>query len=478
MPFGEPGTYWLLLGPEVQFRRTPYDLEEAADSRDEVSGRGGFRGEQCSEAVFGREDDGAVQTRGDSIIDTRLLSRDSGRFRRKGSFKVKSTDMGVPVQGQSGERLSREEAQRIAQRLVEAVNAHDVRTLMSFYADDAVMMSPVFHQVMGRAEIERIWQVIFSTYSDWNVEGGDVLVDGNRLALMGTAKATDHKGWFGLPPTGGVIAYRAVIMLTFAAGKVIRNERMYDLSAVLEHLEKSRLDQELSTAAEVQQSLLSRKARSGSFYEIAGDSIASRAIGGDFFEFAELANGGVGVALGDVAGKGPAAALLAAMLQGMLAFEAQARYGPAETLARMNRAVAERGLGWRLATLAYGRLSPDGRFVYSNAGHNAPVMLRGKEVHRLTAGGPILGALPDAKFPEAKVQLESGAVIVMFSDGITEARSDRDEEFGEERLIGCAEAHRERPSAEIARKILAAAREFSQGTPQSDDMTVTVTRYL
>ncbi|HEV2491049.1 MAG TPA: SpoIIE family protein phosphatase [Candidatus Acidoferrales bacterium] len=382
------------------------------------------------------------------------------------------------MQSQSGGFMSREEALAFARILENAVNSHDVGTLANLYAKDAVLVSPVFHEVHGRAAIERNWEVIFSTYPDWCVRVADVLVDGNRLALMGTATATDHKGWFGLPPTDGVISYRAVILLTFDRGKVVRDERLYDNSAILEHLEKIRLDNELSTAAEVQRALLSRTARSGSFYDIAGDSIASRTIGGDFFEIAELPAGAIGVALGDVAGKGPAAALLAAMLQGMFAFEAQAGNRPGVMLARMNRAVAERGLGWRLATLAYGVLSPDGGFAYSNAGHNAPVMLRGAEVHRLTAGGPILGALLDAKFPEETFQLKKWDTIIMFSDGIPEARNDVDEEFGEERLIASAKAHLSEPSVEMARAILAAAREFSQGKEQSDDMTVTVARFL
>jgi len=380
--------------------------------------------------------------------------------------------------GLAGGSLSREQALAFARSLENAVNTHDVSSLVSLYADDAVLISPVFHQVTGRAAIKQNWEVIFSTYPDWSVRVSDVMLDGNRLAMMGTATATDRKGWFGLPPTGGVISYRAVILLTFAAGKIVRDERLYDNSAVLEHLEKIRLDAELNTAAEVQRSLLSRTVRSASYYDIAGDSIASRTIGGDFFEFAELPSGGIGVALGDVAGKGPAAALLAAMLQGMLAFEAQAGRGPAETLARMNRAVAERGLGWRLATLAYGILSPDGRFAYSNAGHNAPVLLRGAEVLRLASGGPILGALADAVYSGETLQLNHGDAIIMFSDGITESRNAGEAEFGENRLIDTARAHRDEPSTQIAKCILAEAREFSQGRAQNDDMTVTVLRYL
>ncbi|HKW88840.1 MAG TPA: SpoIIE family protein phosphatase [Candidatus Acidoferrales bacterium] len=386
--------------------------------------------------------------------------------------------MGTANLGPAGGFLSRDEALTFAKLLENAVNTHDTSTLVSFYADDAVLVSPVFHQVSGREAIAQNWEIIFSTYPDWSVRVADVMLEGNRLAMIGTATATDHKGWFGLPPTGGVISYRAVILLTFVDGKIIRDERLYDNSAVLEHLEKIRLDSELHTAAEVQRSLLPRAARSGSYYDIAGDSVASRTIGGDFFEFAELSSGGVGVALGDVAGKGPAAALLAAMLQGMLAFEAQAGHGPAETLARMNRAVAERGLGWRLATLAYGILLPHGRFAYSNAGHHAPVLLRGSDVLRLTSGGPILGAVADAQYPEETLHLKRGDSIIMFSDGITESRNAEEEEFGEKRLVDCAKTHCGEPSAQIANGLLAAAREYSQSKAQIDDMTVAVLSYL
>ena len=386
--------------------------------------------------------------------------------------------MGTVPQSQGGGFSSREEALAFSRLLGKAINAHDVSTLVSFYAEDAVMVSPIFHQVNGRDAIAKNWEVIFSTYPDWSVRQEDVLVDGNRLAIMGTVAATDQKGWFGLPPTGGMIVYHAVVVLTFAGGKIVRDERLYDNSAVLEHLEKIRLDNELNTAADVQRALLSRTARSGSYYEIAGDSIASRTIGGDFFEFAELPRGGIGIALGDVAGKGPAAALLAAMLQGMFVFEAQAGSQPAAALTSMNRAVAERGLGWRMATLAYGVLSPDGRFVYSNAGHSPPILLKGAEAHRLVCGGPILGALGDAKFPEETLQLNKGDIIILCSDGITEARNEKEEEFGEARFIERAKELRDAPSAKIAEGILAAARDFSRGKAPNDDMTVTVTRYL
>jgi sigma-B regulation protein RsbU (phosphoserine phosphatase) len=207
---------------------------------------------------------------------------------------------------------------------------------------------------------------------------------------MGTAAATDRNGWFGQPATRERIEYRAMIVLTVAQGKIIRDERIYDLAGVVQRLEKARLDEELRMAADVQGALLSRTRRVTAYCEAVGDSLPFRTIGGDFFELVHLRSGDFGIALGDVAGKGPASAILAAMIQGMLSVEVETESGPSAILARLNRSLARRGLEPRFATLVCGVLSAKGRFVYSNAGHNSPIMFTRNGLHRLTTGGPIL----------------------------------------------------------------------------------------
>jgi ketosteroid isomerase-like protein len=373
--------------------------------------------------------------------------------------------------------MTREEAAKLAAELQSAINSHVISAIMNCYAEGAVMVSPVFNTVQGRAAIASTWEAIFSTFPDWKVHVDDLLVDGDRLALLGSNMTIDRKGWFGLPPTGAPINYRAVILLTFAGAKIIRDERVYDLGAVLEHVEKARIDQELKAAAEVQGALLPRTARTGSYYEAVGDSVACRAIGGDFFEFLELPSGDCAVALGDVAGKGPAAALLASMLQGMLTSEARTSSSPSSTLYHLNRSLLDRGLGHQFASLVYGVLSPDGGFLYSNAGHNPPIALSGERVSRLTVGGPILGAFNDAAFEEEMVRLKPQDAVIMFSDGVTEARNKQDEEFGEDRLISSVHALHGLMPADITKSILASVREFCEGTQQSDDVTVAVTRF-
>ncbi len=373
--------------------------------------------------------------------------------------------------------MSRERALAIVRELIDAARQRDLARLMALYASDAVAVSPVFGEVRGRASIGATFETLFTTLADATVEVGDVLVDGDRLAVIGTITTTDRTGWFGLRPTGSVIRYRLMLLLTIADGLIVHDERIYDSTGVLERLEKARLDKELDTAADVQRALLPRTVHVARFCESVGSSVPCRAIGGDFFEFVELSSGDVGIAMGDVAGKGPAAALLAAMLQGMFAAEAAAGGGPAVTLSRMNQRLAARRLESRFATLVYAVLSSDGRLIYSNAGHNPPVLVARDRIHRLSTGGPILGVFADATFAEETLRLEERDTVVMFTDGVTEARNARDEEFGEQRTLDCLTEQATASPSRLLNHLFTAVRDFCEQAEQSDDITVTVTRF-
>jgi predicted ester cyclase len=373
--------------------------------------------------------------------------------------------------------ISREEAIALFSRLADAVNRHDAETIMAYYADDAIVLSPAFHEMHGKAEIAKSWERMFANFPDWTVTGSDVLVDGDRVLAIGFNSFTDNKGWFGLPPTGERVTYRNHLLLTLRDGKVVREERLYDLSAVVGVLEKVRLEQELKTAAQVQAALLSRTVRSGSFYEAVGDSIPCRSIGGDFFEVMEMPSGELAIALGDVSGKGPAAALLGAMLQGMLAVEAQAQTTPAAVMSRLNRALLSRRLTAQFATLVYGVLSTDGRFTYCNAGHNAPFAMRDGQVRRLTTGGIVVGGFAEAIFEEETLQLQDGELVVLFTDGVTEACDERNAEFGEERLAARLSAAQGDATSGVVKSVLNAVHEFSGEAQQTDDITLVAVRY-
>jgi serine phosphatase RsbU (regulator of sigma subunit)/limonene-1,2-epoxide hydrolase len=373
--------------------------------------------------------------------------------------------------------VKREDAIQLVKDLLSAAYRGDIPRLTQFYADDAVVVSPMFGEVRGADAIATTWRTLFTTAADFSAEISHILVDGDRIAVLSTISTIDRIGWFGLPPTGGPITYKLVLLFTVADGRVTRDERIYDSAGVIERLEKARLDKELRTAAEVQRTLLSQTMHTGRASHTVGDSVPCRAIGGDFFDFIDLPSGDVGIVMGDVAGKGPAAALLAAMVQGMFAMEAPSGAGPAATLTRINRHLVSRRLESRFATVFYGVLSPGGRFVYSNAGHNPPAILTGNSIRRLTTGGPILGAFDTADFNEGAIHLGDGDTLVLFTDGVTEARNRHDEEFGEDRLLDCLRAHHRATPDDLLQRVFDAVRTFCDGADPTDDITVTVTRF-
>ncbi len=373
--------------------------------------------------------------------------------------------------------MTRDEAIELVRELLGAARRGDIARLSQLYSDDALVISPMFGEVRGSDAIAASWRTLFTQAPEFSADISHVLVDGHRIAVLGSVATIDRGGWFGLPATGGPITYKLVLLFTVADGRVVRDERIYDSAGVVERLEKMRLDKELRTAAEVQRTLLSQTRHANRCSETVGDSVPCRAIGGDFFAFLDLPDGDVGIMLGDVSGKGPAAALLAAMVQGMFETEAPAGGGPASTLARINRRLAARNLQSRFATIAYGVLSPDGGLIYSNAGHNPPAVLTGSGIRRLTTGGPAVGMFGDVSFDQERLRLADGDTLVLFTDGVTEARNRRDEEYGEERLVDCLLATgRDRPRA-LPDRVFASVREFCDGAEASDDITVTVTQF-
>ncbi len=378
--------------------------------------------------------------------------------------------------------MSREDALALVWRLLTAARSRDLAEVGDCYAEDAVAESPAFGEIRGRDNIVASWGRLFSSLANITVDVSTVLVDGDRVAVLCTLTSSDLPSWFGRASLGVPISYRLVLLLTIAGGRVVHDQRIYDSAGLLERLEKVRIDQELETAAEVQRALQSRTTAAGSFYESVGHSVPCRAIGGDFFDFIDLPSGSLGIVMGDVAGKGPAAALLAALIQGMLESDVHAD-GPAGVLTRVNRRLIARDFGARFATLVYAVLSPDGRLVYSNAGHNPPVILQGvprlqpSDVRRLTSGGPILGTFSSASFDEGVVEMRRGDALVMFTDGLTEARNANDEEFGENRLLEClVERQGDGPDLLLGR-IFDAVRTFCGKEEQRDDITATVSRF-
>lgn len=264
----------------------------------------------------------------------------------------------------------------------------------------------------------------------------------------------------------------ALETLANEAAVAIENTRLYR-----EAVDKARIEQELSIAADMQQALLPPRQRRGAGFEAVGNMTPCRAIGGDFFDYLELPDGRVGFVLCDVSGKGPSAALMTAMIQGIFRAQAEDSHNPATTMTRVNRVLARRAIASRYATGFYGVLSPDGRFVSSNAGHNPPIVVRRDgTVHRLEKGGTPLGLFAASKFEEEELTLAPGDTLLLFSDGLSEAENSDLLEFGEDRLVESMTGERHREPEALLEFLLASVREFAGSHPQSDDITALVVR--
>ena len=260
-----------------------------------------------------------------------------------------------------------------------------------------------------------------------------------------------------------------------------RMSRLY-VQRVREEAERTaREEQEMRVAAAVQQALLPPRLRAGQGYAAAGASIPCRTIGGDFFEYFDLPDGGFGFALGDVAGKGPPAALLAARVQGVFLSNVtlDGVSGPADTMARVNQALLSRPIEARFATMAYLILSPDGRLVSCSAGHNPAYVLGadGSE-RRLDRGGLMIGAFDGVSYEEESIGLRSGDTIVLYSDGATDAENPDGEQFGDERLRSLLlEGDRREEPPDMLDRILRSIQTFAADRALADDVTVLIVRY-
>jgi sigma-B regulation protein RsbU (phosphoserine phosphatase) len=265
-------------------------------------------------------------------------------------------------------------------------------------------------------------------------------------------------------------------------GLALENSR---LSAQIgqEIAERERGRRELEIAREVQERLFPQEYPRVPGLELAGACRPALAIGGDYYDFVPLQGGRLGIAIGDISGKGIPAALLMATLRAFLRGQTVRGRGDLSGLiADLSGLVYESSAPNRYATFFYAEYDPASRrLVYVNAGHNAPMLLRGgmegeAQVVRLDAGGPVIGLLPECSYTQAEVELRAGDLLVAFTDGVSEAMTAAYEEWGEERLLPVLQQARCEPPAVVIARVMAAADMFVAGAAQHDDMTMVVVR--
>ncbi|MBV9764698.1 MAG: SpoIIE family protein phosphatase [Acidobacteriaceae bacterium] len=249
-------------------------------------------------------------------------------------------------------------------------------------------------------------------------------------------------------------------------------------SLAREAAQRARNDRELEIAHEVQERLFPQVIPKLPGVSLAGACRPAQGVGGDYYDMIELEDGRLGLAIGDVSGKGISAALLMASLRACLHTMTLVGSIHLPTLMqRMNRLVYEASAVNRYATFFFGIYDPSSRELdYVNAGHNPPIVIRGSSDASLPleGGGPVIGLLPSAKYVEGSLTLEDGDLLLAYTDGISEAMTESDEEWGEERMVDAASMARENSAEHILRAIFNAADQFTGNAAQHDDMTLLV----
>ncbi|HEY2294213.1 MAG TPA: SpoIIE family protein phosphatase [Thermoanaerobaculia bacterium] len=266
---------------------------------------------------------------------------------------------------------------------------------------------------------------------------------------------------------------RTLSLFANQAALALENARLH-----LQALEKERLEREMHLAAQIQLQILPKGSPTVPGYELLGWYRPARQVGGDYYDLFLHEDGRVGLVVGDVSGKGmPAALMVSTLHSGLRLLLDQRGFGPG-MLERLNRHIVESSAANKFITLLLTELTPEtGELHYLNAGHNPGILLRRDgSVEELAPGGVPLGLLPGARFRGGLVTLERGDLVCIYSDGITEAASPDDEEFGMERLIDLLRAERDRPLVEVMAAIPHTVGEFSQGLPQGDDQTLVLLR--
>jgi len=265
------------------------------------------------------------------------------------------------------------------------------------------------------------------------------------------------------------------MLTTLASVAAIRVQNARLMEA---RLQQERLERELQLASEIQQRLQPTAPPSVSGYEFQGISFPCYEIGGDYYDFIKRDDGRLVIALGDVSGKGTAAALLMSSLHAAIHAQAGSHDTLVGTISAVNRYLAENIPSNRFVTLFCAELDPEsGALSFLNAGHNPPLIVHASgTVEQLAAGGLPLGIKADAEYREGRTQLQPGDVLVIYSDGVTEAGSPSGEEFGPTRLYECVSRNVDASAAGIRDRIESALTKFSQGTRAADDITLVIVK--
>lgn len=297
----------------------------------------------------------------------------------------------------------------------------------------------------------------------------DATISTQQGELLGVLYLDSHK------PSSAFTETDREVLRTLAneAATVIENARLFSSARA-----KARLDHEIEIASEIQRQLLPKSLPSLPNLAVSGSTLSCQSVGGDCFDVIELGGGRYGFFVGDVAGKGISAALLATLLQGVFFTTAAMDIALPGIFSRVNQYLCDRSGEDRYATVFYGVLDKSGRFEYVNAGHVPPLLRRknGALEAMGSANFPV-GMFSEAEYQSSRVQLEPGDFIVIYTDGVSEAANPQNELFEETRLRGILETFGGSTVEDLTGAVREGVKGFVAGAAQSDDITILAIQY-
>ncbi len=369
--------------------------------------------------------------------------------------------------------------------------------------------------------VQRIADAIATNFSDLGITGGriyEICTDGETYELVGRF-GVSHEGELGIivpkdykplelvrengivvmNPTDpgvdpvleeklGARRFAAIAageddnyILSFnVAPELNREEILFSLNlvryAMNQRLRAAKYESLIVEAQRIQASILPQRIPSYAGFDIWGRTVPAEIVSGDFYDFIPVSGNILGLAIADGSGHGLPAALVVRDIYMGLRMATDRDFKIVRTVEKLNHIIHRSRLTTKFVSLFYGELETGGIFIYCNAGHNFPFVLKGNRVELLKNGGPVLGPTPDATYVRGYVQLETGDLLCMYTDGVVEARTSGDREFGLERLQKVVKANRLRSAQEIGKEVLARVAKWSPRA--EDDRTVVIVKAI
>lgn len=310
------------------------------------------------------------------------------------------------------------------------------------------------------------------------------LADG--LVVMGRGESgfdPEFEGVIGVSSTFAAVAVgegNSHVIAFSIKGEVKEEQIYYSLTAVRHvinlKLQHQKVTGMLEESRRIQESMLPAAAPLFAGFDIDARSQPAEIVGGDLFDYLPVSVDLLGIAIVDSSGHGLPAALLARDVVTGLRMRVGEGAPMVPTIERLNRVIHRAALTSKFVSLVYGELHGDGTLVYCNAGHNPPLLLRGRTFLELDRGGTVLGPIPTARYESASLRLAAGDLVIMYTDGVVERESRRGEPFGMDRLRRLLLDRGDAGAGETVRAVLAAVDRHGRGVAPSDDMTVLVVR--